>query len=92
MRPLVLTVIALLSFVLVAGCNGQEERVEVPDVIGLNEVEAVQTLEGAGFSATAAVEDEANVPHGTVVEQSPRPGSEAQPGTTITLTIARQGS
>ena len=84
--------IALLFVVVTVGCNGQQETVTVPDVIGLNEVEAVQNLEAVGLRADAAVAEQANEVHGTVVEQGPDAGSELQVGSTVTLSVAREES
>lgn len=64
----------------------------MPDVIGLNEVEAVQNLEAVGLRAEAAVAEQADEVHGTVVEQDPEPGNEVRAGSTVTLSVAREGS
>jgi beta-lactam-binding protein with PASTA domain len=92
MRRLPSTIIALLVLIVVVGCNGTEELVAVPDVIGLNEVEAVERLDAAGFNAAATADWEADETHGTVVEQDPVPGSRVEAGTTITLAVARDES
>lgn len=63
----------------------------MPDVIGLNEVEAVQHVEVVGLRAEAAVAEQADEVHGIVVEQDPDRGSEVQAGTTVTLSVAREG-
>jgi eukaryotic-like serine/threonine-protein kinase len=91
-RALVSIIMALLLLILVHGCKGTVEQIEVPDVTGLNEVEAVQALEAVGLTAAAAADWEADEPHGTVVEQNPGPGSRVEAGSTITLTVAREGS
>ena len=92
MGRLASSVIALLFVVVTVGCNGQQETITVPDVIGLNEVEAVQNLDAAGLRAEAAVAEQADEVHGTVVEQDPDPGTEVQAASTVTLSVAREGS
>jgi len=61
------------------------ELVTVPDVVGLQLEEARAQLEAAGF----AVEEESVLGgfFGTVRDQSVDGGTEAEPGTTITLTV-----
>lgn len=65
------------------------EPLEVPSVSGLPEEEAVRVLESAGF--TAAVESErindASVPAGAVLSQSPAEG-QLRRGEAVTLTIS----
>ncbi|WP_344590218.1 penicillin-binding protein [Actinomadura vinacea] len=62
-----------------------EDRVELPDVRGLEVAEAIAKLRSAGFRARigAAVES-GEYPRGRVAEMSPGPGR-AEPGGTVTL-------
>ena len=91
MRRAVSTVTVVLLLVLLTGCNGEGGPIEVPDVVGLNETEAVRALEAAGLTAEAAVAAGAVESHGTVVEQDPEPGSHVEVGSVVTLSIAREG-
>lgn len=65
-------------------------RVEVPDVVGLNEAAAIQELEAAGF-AVRVVDEPTLLPteDGIVLDQNPRAGSSRREGSTVTITVAR---
>jgi hypothetical protein len=65
--------------------EGQGDK--VPPVIGLDVDEAVDILKQAGFGATSTAKT-SDKPPGTVLSQDPKGGSEAAPGTSITLTHA----
>jgi beta-lactam-binding protein with PASTA domain len=67
-------------------------RPTVPDTVGADEATATSTLEGAGFrvrlverSVTDPSED------GIVLQQSPRGGSTAASGSTVSITVGRLG-
>jgi beta-lactam-binding protein with PASTA domain/predicted Ser/Thr protein kinase len=62
-------------------------QVVVPSVIGEQEDVATQTLEDAGFEVET-IEVERDDPPGTVLEQDPRAGEEAEEGSTVTLTVS----
>jgi serine/threonine-protein kinase len=67
--------------------------VDVPDVVGLAEVEARTALEDAGFQV--AVVDRStgdSTQDGVVVDQSPSGSTDAGEGPTVTITVARFGS
>ena len=82
---------ALALVVVLAGCSAQQDRVSVPDVTDLNEVEAVQTLEAVGLRAEAVAEYQTAQTHGTVLGQAPEPRSRVDVGSTVTLSISREG-
>jgi beta-lactam-binding protein with PASTA domain len=66
---------------------------DVPDVVGLGDVEARAALEDAGFQV--AVVDrptDDSTQDGVVVDQSPSGSTDAREGSTVTLTVARFGS
>ena len=65
----------------------------VPNVVGKTEADAVSALQAAGFrvvriSQTVALE--AN--DGKVIDQSPSGGSEAEKGSTVTITVGRSAT
>ena len=63
---------------------------EVPDVVGRRRDDAAAALQGAGFRVAVterAVTDQAQ--DGVVSAQSPSPGSGAQRGATVTITVGR---
>lgn len=65
-------------------------RVDVPDVLGLDEQAARQELEGAGFDVTVVDEPTSDPDEdGVVLDQSPAGGSSQPEGSTVTITVAR---
>ena len=64
------------------------ETAQLPDVRGLTLEEARSTLEGAGFRVRTREATSGSVPQGSVISQSPEPGRQVPPGTTITLTVS----
>ncbi len=64
----------------------------VPPVIGLPAESAATTLEDVGFSVRQETEFHADYPDGTVIRQYPAGGTEAPPGSTVTLVVSTQQS
>ncbi len=62
--------------------------VSVPDVKGKSEADARAALSKAGFSVTTSNQNSDTVPKGNVIDQSPAGGSQATPGSTVSLTIS----
>jgi len=60
----------------------------VPDVIGLDEGEAIKKIVAAGFLAESGPVFDTSVDAGVVVFQSPSAGAEAQTGIIVTIDIA----
>lgn len=63
------------------------EAVEVPDVVGESEDDAIAMLEDRGFGWSIETRDSAE-PEGTVIEQYPEAGEEVEPGTMVDLIIS----
>ncbi|AWS47785.1 Stk1 family PASTA domain-containing Ser/Thr kinase [Streptosporangium sp. 'caverna'] len=63
------------------------ESVEIPNVVNITVDDAKKTLKEAGFKAKV-VEQESDLPEGTVLSQSPEAGSKYQPGITVTLIVS----
>lgn len=63
-------------------------RVPVPNMIGLKEAEARQHLEAAKFEVKIE-RVFAGAPKGTVVDQRPRSGERAAPGSLVTLKVSK---
>ncbi|XXZ50234.1 Stk1 family PASTA domain-containing Ser/Thr kinase [Streptomyces cavourensis] len=64
-------------------------KVEVPDVLEKSEDGARKALEDKGFSVNVtAVESDKT--EGTVIEQKPKGGSEAEDGSEVTITVAKK--
>ena len=63
-------------------------RASVPDVRGVDVDDAVARLDGS-FDTTVVEEGSETAPAGSVLRQSPDPGTRAVLGSTVTLTVAR---
>jgi beta-lactam-binding protein with PASTA domain len=64
--------------------------IEVPDVVGLDEVTARSELEAAGFRVETVEEPTAEpTDDGIVLRQSPRGGASRATGSVVTVTVAR---
>ena len=66
--------------------NGQAK---VPDVVDSSEAQARSDLINAGFDVQVVQQETASKPEGTVLAQSPKPGSSAIRGTLVTITVAK---
>ncbi|MGH9235913.1 MAG: Stk1 family PASTA domain-containing Ser/Thr kinase, partial [Acidimicrobiales bacterium] len=89
---LLLLVLAGLLFLLASNFSGNEEpevpQVTVPGVVTQDIVPATQALEAEGFEvATEFVNDPA--PENQVTAQDPEAGTEADEGSTVTLTVSQ---
>jgi beta-lactam-binding protein with PASTA domain/tRNA A-37 threonylcarbamoyl transferase component Bud32 len=63
--------------------------VQVPSVIGLDVGQATQVLEGAGLELGEQFgENSETVPEGEILSQSPGPGTEVEPGSTVDITVS----
>ena len=76
-----------VSIVVSAG----EEQAKVPNVIGKLRAEAVQDVRDAGLSPTVEEEEtEVAGKVGRAIDQFPPPGSELEPGDTVTIVVGKQ--
>jgi beta-lactam-binding protein with PASTA domain/predicted Ser/Thr protein kinase len=68
-----------------------EETSKVPNVIGKERREAVEAIRAAGLTPSVE-EEETGVPSqvGRVIDQFPTPGSEQEPGATVTITVGKR--
>ncbi len=66
------------------------EQTDVPEVIGLSREEARSRLEAAGFEVTVEEQETEDEEPGTVLAQSPEPGTAADEGSAVELTVARR--
>ncbi|HEX4669566.1 MAG TPA: PASTA domain-containing protein [Solirubrobacterales bacterium] len=70
-----------------------KEQAEVPNVIGKLRAEAVQAVRDAGLSPTVEEEEtEVAGKVGRAIDQFPPPGSELEPGDTVTIVVGKQAS
>lgn len=65
--------------------------VEVPDVTGLPEAEAVDRVEVAGLRASTELDTDRSVPVGQVIRQLPIGGAIEAAGTVVKLTVSGEG-
>ncbi|MEA2139145.1 MAG: eukaryotic-like serine/threonine-protein kinase [Solirubrobacteraceae bacterium] len=70
--------------------SGGPEQVPVPQVVGKSDDDARTALESAGFRVTVSKKEDAKKDPGTVLDQTPGPGTQAAHGSVVTLTIAEQ--
>lgn len=64
------------------------EPVVVPDVVGQTQADGTLTLEGAGFVVVVVTAASSAVPAGSIISQAPAGGTEAAPGSTVTITVS----
>lgn len=62
--------------------------IEVPDVVGEDQIDAESILRNAGFLVSIETEESDEVPEGEVIRQNPRAGAEVEEGTEILLTVS----
>ena len=77
--------------IVVSSGEEEEEAAKAPNVIGKERREAVEAIRAAGLQP-AVEEEETEVPSqvGRVTDQFPPPGSELEPGATVTITVGKQ--
>ncbi|HET8813826.1 MAG TPA: PASTA domain-containing protein [Solirubrobacterales bacterium] len=70
-----------------------EEQASVPNVIGQLRREAVEAIRAAGLQPSVE-EEETEIPGqiGRVTDQFPPPGTEAEPGATVTITVGKRAA
>jgi eukaryotic-like serine/threonine-protein kinase len=86
-RWVLLGLLALTLAALAAWALTRPQSVVVPTVLGEKEDRATELLEARGFEVEVE-EFESEQPAGTVVEQDPRAGTEAEEGSTVTLSVS----
>ena len=76
---------------IVVSSGKEEKQAKVPSVIGKERREAVELIRAAGLKPEVE-EEETEVPSqvGRVTDQFPPPGTEAEPGATVTIVVGKQ--
>ena len=76
--------------IVVSSGEEEEEQAKAPNVIGKLRREAVEAVRAAGLTPSVE-EEETEVPGqvGRVIDQFPPPGSELEPGATVTITVGK---
>lgn len=65
------------------------QALRVPNVVGLARDAATSRLRQSGFEVGVVEQRTAIAPAGTVFEQRPSPGAEAEPGSRVTIVVSR---
>ena len=71
-----------------AGCAGEDPKVTVPNVVGLQEEHAVSLAQEAGLAVQVERRREATAQRGVVYEQIPAGGVEVAEGTTLEIRVS----
>ena len=70
-----------------------EEKASVPNLIGMERREAVEEIRAAGLEPSVQEQEtEVSSQVGRVTDQFPPPGSEVDPGTTVTLVVGKRAT
>jgi len=79
--------------IVVSSGKEEEKHAKVPNLIGKERRQAVEAIRAAGLQP-AVEEEETEVPSqvGRVTDQFPPPGSELEPGATVTITVGKQAA
>jgi eukaryotic-like serine/threonine-protein kinase len=64
------------------------KQVSVPNVVGMSQDEATSTLQQAGFQVSSTDAPSDSTPQGVVSDQSPDGGTQADKGSTVTITVS----
>jgi beta-lactam-binding protein with PASTA domain/predicted Ser/Thr protein kinase len=87
---LALAALGLAAFFLVRSLlPPPTQLVQVPEVVGEPEDDAVDTLESAGFRAQIEMEFDPEVQRGLVISQDPPAGERVEEGTEVTIVVSR---
>jgi eukaryotic-like serine/threonine-protein kinase len=83
-----LIVLALAALAIGAWLLLSPEKVEVPDVVGKRSGTAAQMLQSRGFEVDVVPIQSDSVPEDRVAGQRPDPGTEADEGSLVTITVS----
>jgi len=83
-----LGILVFVLFQLAGGGDGEETLVEVPNVTGLPQVEALQRLQQDGFQVRTFFESSDTVEAGNVIRTNPTFGTEVEEGSTIEVFVS----
>jgi serine/threonine-protein kinase len=78
---------------LVVSGGKEEKKAKAPSVIGKERPEAVEGIRAAGLQPNVE-EEETEVPNqvGRVIDQFPPPGTEVEPGSTVTIVVGKRAA
>ncbi len=85
----ILAVVGIRALIGGGGCSGsKKEQVEVADVAGMEMTAAQRQIEDQGFEVKIVYEESDTIAENRVISQSPKAGTKAEKGSTVTLTIS----
>ena len=84
-NPPAMTVVAVGTAIDITVSNG---KVNVPGVVGESQAQAQSDLANAGFQVSIVTQENGSATAGTVLAQTPLPGTAAVKGTLVTITVA----
>lgn len=85
----ILAVVGIRALIGGGGCSGgKKEQVEVADVAGMEMTAAQRQIEDQGFEVKIVYEESDTIDENRVISQSPKAGTKAEKGSTVTLTIS----
>jgi eukaryotic-like serine/threonine-protein kinase len=79
---------ALFYFLYQSIVGTSTPQVAVPSVVGLSQAGATSTLQNAGFKVKAEKKANQTVPEGNVISQDPAARTQADKGSTVTITVS----
>lgn len=85
---LILGLFALGAWLVANSLLGGGEPVEIPEVVGMTEDEAIAALEDIGLEAEVELRPNRRIPEDEVFRQDPEAGEEAETGDTVTITVS----
>ncbi len=66
----------------------EQKKVAVPDVVGMKQADAEETLKKAGFQVSVSEESSSEVDEGRVIRQSPLANQKVLEGSTVTIVVS----
>ncbi|MBC7229958.1 MAG: Stk1 family PASTA domain-containing Ser/Thr kinase [Actinobacteria bacterium] len=66
----------------------EQKKVAVPDVVGMKQADAEETLKKAGFLVSVSEESSSEVDEGRVIRQSPLANQKVLEGSTVTIVVS----
>ncbi|MDY4041989.1 MAG: Stk1 family PASTA domain-containing Ser/Thr kinase [Collinsella sp.] len=85
----VIAVLAIAAFAVMNIFGGGSAGVNVPNVMGMVQEQAINELEDAGFTAKVEEQYSTDDDNGNVIDQTPKGGSTAEKGSTVTIVVSQ---
>lgn len=85
----VIAVLAIAAFAVMNIFGSGSAGVNVPNVMGMVQEQAINELEDAGFTAKVEEQYSTDDDKGNVIDQTPKGGSTAEKGSTVTIVVSQ---